>query len=67
MNEATSQKILWSQPARAVWIEMQTSPDYQFQTGGSQPARAVWIEIFGQEGLGYAIIGHSLRGLCGLK
>ena len=34
---------------------------------GSQPARAVWIEILSVLCDGNPGMGHSLRGLCGLK
>ena len=35
----------WSQPARAVWIEIANTGGGG-GGGGSQPARAVWIEIW---------------------
>ena len=35
----------WSQPARAVWIEIPLIPGGQDIMYLSQPARAVWIEI----------------------
>ena len=34
----------WSQPARAVWIEIYVYGSYEYCLQ-SQPARAVWIEI----------------------
>ena len=33
----------------------------------SQPARAVWIEIYTAIRIPFIAVGHSLRGLCGLK
>ena len=35
----------WSQPARAVWIEICPDRRYIAVQRMSQPARAVWIEI----------------------
>ena len=37
--------MVWSQPARAVWIEISGDGYAGGSDGRSQPARAVWIEI----------------------
>ena len=55
-----------SQPARAVWIEIIVSP-VSYSSPLSQPARAVWIEIAMLSCWTAGKVGHSLRGLCGLK
>ena len=57
---------LVSQPARAVWIEI--DPMAAIATlVASQPARAVWIEIDKEKQVAQLLERHSLRGLCGLK
>ena len=58
--------IMPSQPARAVWIEI-SPPTMMIPSLLSQPARAVWIEILMLLQNDFKTMGHSLRGLCGLK
>ena len=57
---------IWSQPARAVWIEIHLLSQLHSQRP-SQPARAVWIEMPGTRKKASYTSRHSLRGLCGLK
>ena len=44
-NVCGASKVCWSQPARAVWIEIPYCLYFSTYTL-SQPARAVWIEIW---------------------
>ena len=56
-----------SQSARTVWIEILQPAGSRTLCGRSQSARTVWIEI---KLIGVDVstaLGHSLRGLCGLK